>query len=76
MGSLPVMFVEVAQLLDLAIVDGGIDFGPMIRCPNVLEVVLEVLLADRAVRVFLVRLREELSLIAQVRSGCFSSRRP
>ncbi len=60
MRTLPVMLVEVTEFLDLGVVDGGVDLGPVLRCPDMLEVVPEVLLADRAVRILLVGLREEL----------------
>lgn len=60
MCSFPLGFESIGEPLDFSIVDGSINFNAMGLGVDMLEIIPEVLLADRAVAVFLARTREHL----------------
>lgn len=60
MCAFPLGFESISEPLDFSIVDGSIDFNAMGLGVDMLEIIPEVLLADRAVAVFLARTREHL----------------
>ena len=60
MCSFPLGFESIGEPFNFSIVDGSIDFDAMGLGVDVFEIIPKVLLADRAVAVFLARTREHL----------------